>query len=452
MKNDDYYIAYNEELEKRVDVFLRDSGTCLGNLDVRKPLQTFLFDRLSIEREEYCRCRQQGLDTKAAMMRVDCFFDAMRKRPLRKYDDAVPILTDIHLHPWYEVLGGYKGVILVYVSNVGQFQYILPLLRKFDVPVMLLFEYNLIDETDLPDCLTVLMMEFSVHRMFHYPVFEARYPLIFHYVNTFDILLQILHPSAILCLEGSRWQEQLLAVVASNRGTPSCCMQQGWPSTVQAGFRDMPFRYYFTWGEFFSALWKASNPFTRFIPCGYLYDTTRFRQTSRDSVVFFLPSACSILDTDLFSRLLKMITKVAHSYPNIKISVCEHPDYQLKDVVKNHWADMPNIQIVTNIPLPEVYARARVVVSCYASALIECLLYACVPVAFIPESHLLSYFDVKQNGCGFVTCTTEELYSCLQDILDGVYPYIAFENTLDNSCVGDAAIEKIVEFFNELSI
>lgn len=221
MKQGDYYVAYRAELEKRVEAFLRDSETRLCDFDVRKPLQTFLCGRLSLEWKEYYRHRQQGLDTDAAMLRVDRFFNAMHDRPVREYEDADPILTDIRLHPWHEVLDGYKGTVLVYVSDTSQFQCLLPLLRKFDVPALLLSEYDLPEDTDLPNCLTTLTMEFSPQRVFRHPVFEVRYPLLFHYANTFDILLRLLCPRAVLCIEGSRWQEQLLAIVASTRGVPA---------------------------------------------------------------------------------------------------------------------------------------------------------------------------------------------------------------------------------------
>lgn len=74
MKQGDYYVAYYAELEKRVEAFLWDFGTRLGDFDIKKPLQMFLCDRLSLEWEEYYRRRQQGLDTDAAMQRIDCFF------------------------------------------------------------------------------------------------------------------------------------------------------------------------------------------------------------------------------------------------------------------------------------------------------------------------------------------------------------------------------------------
>lgn len=449
MIKSDYYVVYYAELEKRVDAFLRDSETSLGDFDVKKPLLTFLCERLSLEREEYCRYRQQGLDTDAAMQRIDRFFFDMRSKPIRVYEDSDPILTDVRLHPWYKVLGGYKVEILVYVSNADQFQYMLPLLQKFDVPTLLLSEYDIPEETNLPDCLTALTMEFSSHRMFRNPVFEARYPLLFHYINTFDILLRLLCPRVVLCLEGNRWQEELLAVVASVRRVPSCCMQQGWPSIVQTGFQNMPFRYYFTWGEYFSTLWQTKNPKTCFIPCGYMYDTASYQQTLRNSVAFFLPTPCRMFDIDSFTQLVEFISVVAHCYPDVMFLVREHPDYQLIDVVKNCWKEISNIRIVTDNSLPEVYARARVVVAYHVSALTECLLYGCVPLAFIPASNFSPYPDIEQNGWGYIARTTDEILSCLRGILDGIYPHATSKNIPDSSREGDAALHQIMNFLKK---
>lgn len=448
MRKSDYYVVYYAELEKRVEAFLCDSGTRLGDFDVKKPLQKFLCDRLSLEREEYYRRKLQGLDTNAAMQHIDRFFSAMSGRPVWEYEDADPILTDIRQHPWYELLDGYKGGILLYVSDAGQFQYLLPLLRKFDASALLLSEYDLPEDTDLPDCVTALTMEFSPHRIFRNPVFEARYPLLFHYANTFDILLRLLCPRAVLCLEGSRWQEQLLAVVASARRISSCCMQQGWPSVVQTGFQNIPFRYYFTWGEHFSALWQVANPATRFIPCGYPYDTTHCQQTPHNSVAFFLPTPCRLFDADLFHQLTELISAVARCHPDVPFLVREHPDYQVKDAVRIRWADIPNIRLVTDVPLPEVYACACVVVAYHVSALTECLLYGCVPLAFIPASRFSPYPDIEQKGWGCVTRTPEELAGCLRDILGGTCPCTVPENIPSSSREGDAALEQIMNFLN----
>lgn len=449
MRKSDFYVVYYAELERRVEAFLKDSETSLGDYDVKKPLMTFLCERLSLEREEYCRCRQQGLETDAAMQRIDAFFSDMRGKPIQVHEDADLILTDVRLHPWYKALNGYKGGILVYVSNAEQFQYMSPLLEKFDVPTLLLSEYDLPEETNLPDCLTALTMEFSSHRMFRNPVFEARYPLLFHYVNTFDILLQLLCPRVVFCLEGSRWQEELLAVVSSVRRVPSCCMQQGWPSIVQTGFQNMPFRYYFTWSEYFSSLWQTKNPKTHFIPCGYLYDTASYQQTLRNSVAFFLPTPCRMFDTDSFTQLVEFISVVAFCYSKITFLVREHPDYQLKDVVKNRWKEISNIQIVTDNSLPEVFARACVVVAYHVSVLTECLLYGCVPLAFVPASNFSPYPDIKQNGWGYIARTTEEILSCLRGILDGKHHHATSKNILGSFHEGDAALHQIINFLKK---
>lgn len=166
----------------------------------------------------------------------------------------------------------YKGQLLIYIFNERQLRYLTPLINNINTSVLLLSEYELPEDADFPDYVTAMTIEHSRYRAFKNSYVEHNYPFLFQYANTFSLMLDILKPSKVICLEGCHMQEQLLAIVAHDFSIPSICIQQGWPSFMRTGFRRLPFRYFFTWGERFCRLWERYNPVPEFLSMGYMYE------------------------------------------------------------------------------------------------------------------------------------------------------------------------------------
>jgi len=239
--NRDYYIEFHKELDKKLHHFVTEHSPMLGlgGHDIRIPLVTYLFYQLTHEKEHYSQCRISGMDVNEAMGRIDrflCMFD----------EDESDDVTDMEAqpdgrrHPWSEALQEYKGQLLVYVFNPRQLRYLIPLINKLNRPVILLADYELPEDTDLPDYVTGLNLEFSAWKKFANSYVERNFPCLFQYANTFSWLVSLLQPSGIVCLEGCHLQEQLLAVVANDCRVTIVCIQQGWLSFMRTGFRNLP--------------------------------------------------------------------------------------------------------------------------------------------------------------------------------------------------------------------
>lgn len=80
------------------------------------------------------------------------------------------------------------------------------------------------------------------------------------YYNTFQLLLEVLKPEAVIVLEGCHHQEQILSDVARKNGIPSIAIQQGWPSFIHSMFRNMPYSHYLTWGAGFDRNGQSGTP------------------------------------------------------------------------------------------------------------------------------------------------------------------------------------------------
>lgn len=455
MEQHDFYVEFYEELDKRLEHFFdfAESGRAcvsLAGFPVKEALRTYLFYRLSIERTPYDRCRRQGMGVEDAMSRVDAFLDRLQDAtPAVPEDTGEDVRVEVWEHPWKDALEACRGCLLVYVFNARQLQALVPLLERMERPVVLLSEYDIPDDTDLPEYVTALSVEFSPWRIFADRDFEIRFPLFFHYAHAFSILLQLMRPAGIVCLEGCHFQEQLLALEAGSLDIPSYGVQQGWPSPMHTGFRGLPFRYYYTWGKRFSNLWKAHNPVPCFIPAGYMHEVEDC-QSAKEShcvAVFLQPTVC-LNDDDYLEQLLEMTGEAAKRWPEVTFLVCEHPEYRLDERRLRALQSLGRVEIVSDTPLGQVYARSRIVVSHSSSSLMEGLLYGCRPLVFGPTWGSRYYPDVEKENLGSIARTQEECLDCLSRMLeDGTPP--AFRREEWFAATGTTALDAMVAHLNQ---
>lgn len=53
------------------------------------------------------------------------------------------------------------GQLVIYIYNARQLVYLTPLIERLEEPVLLLSEYEIPDETELPDFVTAITLEFT---------------------------------------------------------------------------------------------------------------------------------------------------------------------------------------------------------------------------------------------------------------------------------------------------
>lgn len=456
----DYYVEFHEELDKRLETFIfrqeqkEAARFMLGCHSVKGPLTTHLFYHLMGEREYYNFQRLEGKDVNEAMKRVDAFLELFATFPPEHKNEEI---TEAEQHPWHEMLSTYKNQVMIYLFNARQLTYLTPLINKINRPVLLLTDYDISEETELPEYVTALMVDFSDCRAFANPYIEQNFPLLFQYANAFRFLLRILQPCGIICLEGCHMQEQLLGEIANDLEIPSVCIQQGWPSCMRTGFRRLPFRYFFTWGERFSELWKKYNPLPEFLPMGYMYEVPKADPKIKCAVAFFLQSPLFLSDPCYFESMLELIGDCAEQYPGTQFLVREHPEYKLSEQFLKRWEIYPHIQIVSNWDLKQVYAHTLVTVSHFSSALVEGIIYDSIPLVYDPTTDSRYYPDIEKDGVGKITRTKEEFHSFLKEILlpgtsdlkekrNSYQEAIKKQKQRWSTAVGDKTLHRMVRF------
>ena len=93
----------------------------------------------------------RGWAVEEAMSRVDAFLNRLRNMaPMSLEGAGEDSLLDVQKHPWREPLEECHGCVLVYVYNARQLYDLTPLINQVWRPVVLLSEYDIPDETELP--------------------------------------------------------------------------------------------------------------------------------------------------------------------------------------------------------------------------------------------------------------------------------------------------------------
>ena len=458
MNTRDYYIEFLEELDKRLYSFVSDLESrdatllMLGNHSIKIPLFHYLYCKLMMWKGNYNQCRINGMNVDESMCDIQKHLDTFQTFP-NKITDIAEI--ELHKHYWYEMLSDYKNQLIVYVYNKRLLQYLIPLIKKIDQPVLLLSEYELPDETDFPESVTALTICFSEEKMFSNPFIEKYFPRFFHYANTFSILLRILQPKGIISIEGCHNQERLLAVFAKANDVPSIVIQQGWPSILHSVFRRFPYNHYLTWGEGYHKYLEKYNPTTEFIPVGYMYkvkDTDC--KDKKNSVSFFLQGPFILSDRFYYNDLLDLITTVSQQLPEISFCVREHPEFKLSPQILQQWNSIPNIEIVSDLELEEVFSRTMITVSHFSSTLMEGVVHGAIPLVYDPTTDSSYCPDIEIEQIGMISKTQEEFCEKLIYILkhrETFSQQIAQRKAKWFLATGDETLDNMVNCINKIT-
>lgn len=457
MKDRDYYVEFYETL----DFILREyisklqtmypSSLLVGVHDASVPITTFLFLVLNKYKSEYNTWRKTGVSQKEAVGRMSS--------KLESYNDSKLILDvslanyNVMQHPWYKTLIPYKGRLLIYVFNECQLLYLTPLITALNQPVLLLSEYDLPEGVDLPDYVTAITFKFTKVRICANSFVESKFPLVYHYFNSLDILIQILSPRGILILEGYHHQEKVLAIVGHSYGIPSIGIQYGCSDLFHTIFRELPFSYYFTWGEDFSKQWEMYSTLTEFHSVGYLCSVNESDKRTKRCITFFL-QAPDYLSDDTYSRnLLQLVENTAIAFPQLSVLVREHPEYRVDKQTIKKWQQLSNVELVTDEEIVTVFCKTQILISHFSSALLEGLIHGCIPLVYNPTANFEYFSVIAKNGWGEIVTDQECFLQSVKLIIEEADQFrntIALYQSALFSNVGCDAIQMAVRLINQL--
>lgn len=452
MTQKDFYIEFYEEADRRINIFADslkiENLTLLGKHDIRVPLITYLYTLIFNEKEHYNQCRKTGMDINQSMKRVDGLLKTFRYSDKEEQEEWI----DFELHPWKEALAEYSGYLWIYLYNERQLHYLLPIIHRITRPVLLLLDFELPENIEVQDNIFALRIPFSSGKLYANDYLENNFPRLHQYTLSFDILYQLTKPCGIVCLEGCHIQEQILAVLGKSYDKPTICIQQGWPSFMRTGFRNLEFKYFFSWGARFNELWKLYNPTMQFMPMGYPYETAT-ENHKRTAITFFLQAPVILSSIKYFDEMLQLVTYTASSYPQIPVLVREHPEYKIGKNNIAQWNDYPNIKIVSDWDLKTVYEFTKIAISHFSSCIMESALNGSIPLVYDPTSKSRYYPDIEKECIGYISKTPEDFNNSLYRALnDEISPLTRNKQQLKSwfASTSKETLDKIASFLNNL--
>lgn len=178
-------------------------------------------------------------------------------------------------------------------------------------------------------------LELSKFRTINFLIFRFLFDYYDLFKVKYDILvvnkaLDYLKPKLIIFIEGDKYQDYLISLIAKKKNIPTICLQWGIliDDKPNISLRNFQFDYYFSWGNFFSVDLKKKNLLTKFINVGnFNYPLNKI---SNKKIVFFLQNInqyyCSNKTLSEFYSLIIWCLKNL----NEKIIIRSHPQQKKK--------------------------------------------------------------------------------------------------------------------------
>lgn len=413
---DDFYVEFYTTVDDLLQRYIL-------SMELEQPVCTYLFQKSFPLRMEYNESRKSefSADECKLMLEKKILPNVPKNMPEKKR-----VTMDYCSEIWYKTLSNLSGQLVFYVYNNRQLHYLIPLINSLNRPVLLICEPVVDGEFDVGDNVTAVNLFFADD----YPVYddallEIYFPELYRYYNTFHLMLMALRPEGVILLEGCHYQEQILGIISCKNNIPCIGIQQGWPSFMHTMFRNFPYSHYLTWGEKLSKYWKQYNPKTDFIPTGYFYEV---REEKGENITFFLQAPLFISNELYFNQLVELISETAEKYPATEIWVREHPEYELASSTIEALKRYPNVRMVSDMCIAEVFAHTQIAVAHFSSILLEGVAHDCIPMVFDPTRDSRYVPDVEQAGLGMIAYDKQSFFEKLEHILINISTFI--ENIL----------------------
>lgn len=446
MHDNDYILQFHIDLENIVETEMRGvagqikCAWLLGGCDVSKPVTNYLWYKGLALRDKYMACGGRQDTFEALMVSIESIASG---------DYKISNVVKQNCK-WNKILCGEQGKIVFYATSPRILEYMRPILCAMTEDFVLLTHCNVNYKDALPECATIVSFTLTKTEVFENQLLAGLFPKIYCYANTIRSYIDALKPSLIVCMDGCQTEYQLAALFCGQKGIPSVCLQLGWPSMLHEGFHDMPYTYFLTWGKGFSELWEMRNKSIGFIDTGYPYNVEV--NGDHSAITFFLQAPVFLLTDAYLGRMYKLITDTAMRYGGCMILVREHPDYQVDEEQKKRWKELPNINIVSDLPLADVFARTQIAVSCYSSSIMESVVHGCVPLVFCLATGARYNPDIEDEGIGFIVDSEVAFFEKLESIKTSQCNTQALhDRTYWFYKIGENAVKSAVEIISHLA-
>jgi hypothetical protein len=222
----------------------------------------------------------------------------------------------------------------------------------------------------------------------YYDLFKVKYDIL-----AINIALDYLKPKLIIFIEGDKYQDYLISLIAKKKNIPTICLQWGIliEDKPNISLRNFQFDYYFSWGNFFSVDLKRKNLLTKFVNVGnFNYPLNKI---SNKKIVFFLQNInqyyCSNKTLSEFYSLIIWCLKNLSE----KIIIRSHPQQKKSLLIFKRYKNAI-IHETKYVPMHITLSQARICIGLYSSAVFEA---ACqnITSVFLFKKNLFTKFNLR---------------------------------------------------------
>lgn len=369
----------------------------LGDYSAMHPIISFLHLNCTAWgwREIYIKFRKEGKSQREIRACFASLLDTYYNCEQPKFHPLPGKL--LKSYDFYREMKTYRKQIVVYMHEVHQLDFIIPMVEAFKQPVVLISELN-IPRPDLPTEVTYLRTNIFEKERYSNSFVKRNFSSLFNFFNKFDLLLQIINPSCLILLDGCHYQEQILAHIGKKYAIPTVCIQQQWPLLMNTGFQNMTYDYFLSWGDYFNPIWKKRSRIPKYISVGHA--SVVVNHTERNKITFFVEPPAFIDEATYYKELTVFIENCAMDSPEKEFWVKEMPGSNLPKEYQKELLAYENVSSANCYPLPEIFSKTDLAVAYFSPVLVESMAHGCIP--FILESGLdfVYYPDFEDEGIG----------------------------------------------------
>jgi hypothetical protein len=235
----------------------------------------------------------------------------------------------------------------------------------------------------------------------------------------FGDMLERLSPRLVVIPEGNAPDDEVLARAAEQVGIANACIQQGWSPILHPGFHNLRYDAMLVWGKGFAELLAIANPEQKFLVTGNFHLAESPRGTGA-GILFLLQG----FDNWMGGRksadaMLNLAEGLAAALPDQPIFIRPHPVVPLPDDVRTRLTRYPNVRIepAQEVPLAEAFAKSRISVSAYSSAILESVAAGVVPLVFNTAGMPRYWPDIEAAGAGLEIQTQDAALGAVRRML-----------------------------------
>lgn len=444
MKETDFYIEYLSTLEKMVLRGIEPIRPILqyGPYSFERSTRNFLWYNRLKYRDVYCKFRIAGKSIDESLKAVEI--------PILK--EMPPSLSFKRENINIKEISGLSNHIahdMFVVFNPRHWEYLQPLIEKYKTESVLFVDMeNILPSTSYIRPIECKMIEERLYRNY---IFESNFSFLWIFVNTFIYYLEYLMPRKVILVDGCQTKYQMIGEICSVLEIPTICIQYGWPSIIHAGFKDLPYDWFISWGDRYSDFLKPYNKM-QFISLGHLHSGS-ISHNKKKRITFILQDYLFISSEEIRNSLLDIAVSIASRNPEYCVSVRNHPTLILSrklDITHLNVA----IDIVDDINIYDLYRESLVIVSQFSSCIAESTFFGCKSVVFDPVKDSYYVPDIELNNMGYFT---KNIADCIMKIQEVINEYncscqknFPIEMPESNACQNSETLKTVVDFIQSL--